>query len=562
MERYEIDAPETPETEENFSEAPSNYFMKPLKLINSRKYETNYGEDIYSLLLEMYSNDTISFKLKKINDLSLYQYANRYNYNQLVKLLSMQNENYKNMDQIFVFIDIAIINKQLKIDYDKEKNIMSLKIRKYLNSMEECKLVLNNIRTPQDELLGLLVEEVKKYKKINIENNNKINELNNKIEGNEDYINKLENKIINLEEEVNTLKKEINNNASRNTINNYNIIGPKKEEENYTKPKMICDMTKVRSEYCGKLRNFDVFIGLKDKIEYLIFNTRASYNLEIMRIYDKKIINSLKGHKCETTVIRYYLKKYNEDYILSSDRDKLTIIWDIQNNFNKKYSIITNYAFLIWDALLLFNVYNKDYILISCGNLKEHTKLFEFSYNTPFVRDIYETDKNETYYMIPWWYNNKYYIIECCDKGKITIHNLFENEVYAALFSHKLGQHLCGYIYNQNYLCVSDSGSKFIVIWNLVNKTIYKQINININFGSEIFPLNNNLTIVGCENGFAVVNIEEGKVVSRYKLDEDFKSVKGIKKINVKNYGECLIVSCWSVFSVSGKGDSIKLFVI
>ena len=140
----------------------------------------------------------------------------------------MQNENYKNVDQIFVFIDIAIINKQLKIDYDKEKNIMSLKIRKYLNSMEECKLVLNNIRTPQDELLGLLVEEVKNYKKINIENNNKINELNNKIEGNEDYINKLENKIINLEEEVNTLKKEIENNTSRNTINNYNTIGPQK----------------------------------------------------------------------------------------------------------------------------------------------------------------------------------------------------------------------------------------------------------------------------------------------------------------------------------------------
>ena len=90
MERYEIDAPEIPETEENFSEAPSNYFMKPLKLINSRKYEAHYGEDIYSLLLEMYSNDTISFKLKKINDLSLYQYANRYNYNQLVKLLSMK----------------------------------------------------------------------------------------------------------------------------------------------------------------------------------------------------------------------------------------------------------------------------------------------------------------------------------------------------------------------------------------------------------------------------------------------------------------------------------------
>ena len=52
MERYEIDTPETQETPENFSEAPSNSYMKPIKLKDSRQYKANFGEDIYSLILK------------------------------------------------------------------------------------------------------------------------------------------------------------------------------------------------------------------------------------------------------------------------------------------------------------------------------------------------------------------------------------------------------------------------------------------------------------------------------------------------------------------------------
>ena len=530
------------------------------------------------MILEMYLNDTISFKLRKVNDLPLYQYINRCNYDQLIKIFLMQKEKYRNMDQIFTFIDIAIMNKQINIYYNEESNFMTLKIRKYLNSKEECILELNSMRIPQDELLGLLVEEIKNNKKTNKENNNKINELNNKNQGYEDFTKNLENKINNLQEEINTLKQgignnninnynnnnyknNINNNTSDNIINYLNQISSKKEEK-YAKPKKLLDLTNERSEFCGKLRNIEVFIGLKDKKEYMIFNKRVNHNLEIMRIQDKKIIHSLIGHKSETTVIRYYLKNNYKDYILSCDRDRLTIIWDIQNNFDKKYSITSNYSFMIWDAILLFNVYNKDYILISSGAKKEFIKLYEFSNNTPFVRDIKYTDKYETYYLIPWKYKNEYYIIECCNKGKITINKIFENYQKVCINSHPEGQYFCGFIYDQNYLCVSDFNSKFVTIYNLENATICKQINLNSNFGSEIIPWEDNLAVVGCEKGFAVIDIYKGKVVNKYSLHEDSKSVKGIKKINAKNYGKCLIVSCWDQFSVTDKNYCIKLFVI
>ena len=94
----------------------------------------------------------------------------------------------------------------------------------------------------------------------------------------------------------------------------------------------------------GVLRKFDVFKGLKDNVEYMIFNNKNTYNLDIMRIKDQFIIKSLIGHKIPTTVLSYYLKNNLEDYILSCDNNNLTIIWDIQNDFNKKYLIKSSNA--------------------------------------------------------------------------------------------------------------------------------------------------------------------------------------------------------------------------
>ena len=56
-------------------------------------------------------------------------------------------------------------------------------------------------------------------------------------------------------------------------------------------------------------------------------------------IKDKTIISSLKVHNQPTSIIGYYLKDNNDEYVLSCDNNKLVIIWHIQKNFNKKYTI-------------------------------------------------------------------------------------------------------------------------------------------------------------------------------------------------------------------------------
>ena len=133
------------------------------------------------------------------------------------------------------------------------------------------------------------------------------------------------------------------------------------------------------------------------------------------------------------------------------------------------------------------------------------------------------------------------------------INNIFEDEKYAELPTQREGYQYCGYIYNQNYLCVSDRDNSLIRIWDLVNKNIYKQINYDGIGGYGIIPWNHAYTIVACETYFIVIDIEEGKMLKRILYEDEVK-VKDIKKIKISNLGECLICS--------SEDNTIKLFNI
>ena len=528
------------------------------ELLDSKRYELKYKEDIYSLLIERSSDDYIHFQLRKSNNISMYHYINKYKYNDIIKIFSLQNEYQKDSSKVFQFFDLAVKNEKIKLEFNNyNKNIMELilKNEKDINEIEG-KLELNKNKIENDEMFNILINEINEIKNNKKENkDNIINELINK---NKEY----ENKIKLLEDKINILEHEIKQFKDAQNKIIKEALKPKEEKhilmneidfkENPQNLKFKYQLTNKRIDYSGLLDNFDAFIGLKDKIEYIIYNNKNNYNLDIMRINDQSIITSLKGHNNKTNVIRYYLKNNNEDYILSCDYNKLTIIWDIQNNYNQKYIIQSDYSGYICDALLLFNYNNKDYILLSSGNTNEYSKLYEFKDKTPFVKNIYETNKNITAYMIPWLYNNKYYIIECCG-NKISINNIFEDENYSNLSKEPEGIHYCGYIYNNNYLCVSDYNNNYIRIWDLVNKSIYKQINYDARHGCEIIPWNNKYTIIGCDGCFVIIDIEEEKMIKKIKSNkaEDFH---GLKKIKMSNLGECLVGS--------GNGNIIELFSI
>ena len=373
-----------------------------------------------------------------------------------------------------------------------------------------------------------------------------LTEENKKMKDNFDkYIDFLEERMKELKKEK-ELKKKIKEENDNFIKQNINI----EFKENPQNLKFRECLTNNASCYCD-LSKFAVFIGLKDHVEYLVYNNKNNFNLDIMRIRDKTIIISLKGHSKDAIVIRYFVKDNKEEYLLSCDVNKLVIVWDIQNSYSKKYTIQTKYSSDICDALLLFNVFNKNYILLSNCAQKEYSKLYEFKENTQFVRNIYGTNEHNTYFMIPWFYQNKYYIIECCN-NKISINNLLEDESYANLSMDPEGRNYCGYLYNDNYLCVSNYDQSFLRIWDLVNKVIYKQINYEApnTCSYEIIPWNNNYSIFGCYDCFVIINIEEGKMVKKIDMKNEY--IYGMKKIRLGQLGECLICS--------DSSNNIKLF--
>ena len=522
--------------------------LEPIKLIESKKYEINFEEDSYSLLIETYSNETIFFQLKKANNLSLNQYTKTCNCNEMRRLFFLQGEIYDKMETIFNFIDTTLTMKTLNLDYNEGENKMILKYTNQIDFNEvECILELNNDKIPKDEVLLSLIKEINNIKENKVDKNENdiiINELRNKHLEYEEEIQNLKEKIEKLEEEI--IKNKQNEDKIIQDIYNLKY---KDFKENPSKLKFKKELSNNRDN-SGHLCNFDIFIGLKDNIEYLIYS--SNYILKIMRICDKTIIKSLGGHFAPTTVIKYYMKNNNEDYILSSDKNNKLIIWDIQNNYNQKYIIEARNSYHIWDALLLFNINNRDYIALSNDDKNEFSKLYELNNNAQFIKNIDNKKENKTDYMIPWTYNNKYYIIELC-YGKISINNIFDDENFAELSSQPEGYQYCGYIYNQNFLCVSDRDNNLIRIWDLVNKGIYKQINYDGIGGYGIIPWNQAYTIVACETYFIVIDIEEEKMHKRILYDDEVK-VKNIKKIKISNLGECLICS--------SEDNTIKLFNI
>ena len=527
--------------ENEIKELKAKYQLMINKINNIYKLKNKKEEIKYNLRIEklniLYKNKYESFNFEskiekaeniiKINEtiFNLYNafnnnYFNSININNLLVSYSKNEFNNKKMKKIF------------KNDYEQIINMVTNKYKEGINILNK-KDEFEELKIKSEKLSDMNIElgRIKEKKEEEISGlKEKIDELNktNKEQGL--MLNKYEKY---FKEEMRELEKF--------QIQNSNInfeIDP--SDLNYHK-----NLTSNRIN-SGLLYNIEVYVGLKDNYGYLVYQN-LNYNLIVMRIYDKSIIKTLKGHKNKIMVIRYYHNKNNkindEENILSCDSSKLIIIWDINNDFNQKYSIQENYKGNINDALILFNVFDKNYFIVSSDNNEnydEYTKLYQLNENISFIKNIYNTNKNKNNYLIPWLYKNKYYIISCCT-NEISINNIFEEEIYAHLKGEPEGKYCNGFINNDNYLCVSDTNNNFIKIWDLINKTIYKTIKFDANFGYEMIQWNDKFTIIGCDKCLIIIDLEKGE---EYKKIERYnKTFLGIKKIKDQNLGESLICS-------------------
>ena len=514
------------------------------KIDTAKSYELQMGKLSYLFSMKLHTDEKIIFQLRQTINISSTIYYKEFNLDDLIKQLSLSKEHFENLLKIFKFLDTQLSNNKVVMAQDEKS--MKLSVKNIIDSKEvECTLVIDEKQLSNEEMLSMLYSDIIDIKLKNINDEKKLIKKNEEMEKN---INKLieENKIIKKEKDE--MKKEIislyeENEKLKTTLD---ILHDRFKDFKYNRKKPAKPENLRLIDYLTnknvKSGPFAVFTGLTDNMEYLIYNNKTNFNLDVMTLKDKVIVRSLKGHESKVNIIRYFTKENREEYLLTCDDNKLFIVWDIQDNYNKKYKLKEKYFGNVFDAILTFNILGKNCIIVSSGNANEYTKIYELKEKPEFIKNVYGTNKNNTNYLIPWEHRNRKYIIELCDK-KITVNNLLDDDIYANLAKDPEGYHLSGYLYNDNYLCVSDARNNFVRIWDLVNKTVYKEISFEASNAYEIIQWNKNCAIVGCKSCFVIVHIDEGKMLKKVMLDNVNNYLRGIKRIKMIQLGECLIGS-------------------
>ena len=221
---------------------------------NSKKYELKLEDIAYSLEIQQYSEDKLSFKLTKSDNLSLYYYYKEFNYNDILNCLSLNKEQYENLSKIISFFDQVITNKELNLVYNQNDKEMIMKLKTILDSKEiESEIKLNEIKLPSEEIFKILLDREKRKDEIinnltqkNKENEEKIKQLETQIEDYKIKINEKANpdkKIIplNNQEKPKEIQKKDNIN---NTIKPTDIIKDKPKKESLTKSFMPSHLIK------------------------------------------------------------------------------------------------------------------------------------------------------------------------------------------------------------------------------------------------------------------------------------------------------------------------------
>ena len=186
--------------------------INPYDKISSQEYELNLGEDTYLLKMEIISKQKIGFNIRQINNISYYYFYEEYDYESLIKELTLPSQHYDSIDKVFKFYDIAINKKKVTLTYDKDKKEMALVLKITIMFDEiESKLYLKENQLTNEEMIKILFNEIrdlktKKLLQLNPVNAENKNQENNKEKIKEDeMINKLVAKNEELELKINQL---------------------------------------------------------------------------------------------------------------------------------------------------------------------------------------------------------------------------------------------------------------------------------------------------------------------------------------------------------------------
>ena len=149
------------------------------------------------------------------------------------------------------------------------------------------------------------------------------------------------------------------------------------------------------------------------------------------------------------------------------------------------------------------------------------------------------------------------YIIQT-GKNKIIINELQTKELYATInTSGDYPNNISSLIYNKDNkdLLLITSNFGLVIIYDLINKQIFKEIKIPNSYLINIIKWNENIfvTINANKKEILLIDSNNNKIINSVEIKEIFSHERFIKKVKHPLYGEALI-------SV-GNDYKIKLFI-
>ena len=316
---------------------------------------------------------------------------------------------------------------------------------------------------------------------------------------------------------------------------------------------------------------FEVFKSMKNQETYLAYPNQND-NLDIIIIKNLQLLISLKGHKDDINIVKYFINNKNKsEYLISVDKSSTIIIWDINNDYSNIYQINRKVSrgYISGCLLCSLNLNNViDNIIIFSYNIKDYTNIYSLD-NKQKIKTIKETNEHNTYYILLWLNkkDNLYYLIELSN-GNIYIYNIQDDTLYfnSDLDTFNYSQYNCGFVYTKNnndFLFASNIPGE-IFIWDLENKNIFSYINLNNSYNTNLIYLTYILQwskkyIIACEyynKGLKIIDIDKLKVIKVITSirGKHYGRIICAKKFIHPNYGECLLTTA--------KGDGIILWTI
>ena len=147
---------------ENCNNYPS---LQCSQIIENKEYDLKNNSNEYKLNIETFSNGTILFELRKIEDISYY-YTKTYTYEEIITILVLSKQINDNISKVLKFYDTALERKAVYIDDKKYKNQIALVLKRTIDFEEiETYLILEQCQIPTNEIFEKLYHEIKLMKK-------------------------------------------------------------------------------------------------------------------------------------------------------------------------------------------------------------------------------------------------------------------------------------------------------------------------------------------------------------------------------------------------------------